>query len=59
MNTEQAGCLLGALREEYGLIDGSLEGGSYYWDPGLKANGDWEDVKQELNSINNLDKSTV
>jgi len=23
----RAGCLLGALREEYGLIDGSLEGG--------------------------------
>lgn len=53
----RAGSLLGTLRDEYGLIEGSLEGGSYHWSSEMQLEGDWEDVKQELKEVNGRGKS--
>ena len=55
----RAGFLLGALRDEFELIDGSLENGNYRWDPELEAEGDWIDVKKELDRLNKPKTSKV
>lgn len=59
VDSHRAGRILGALRDEYGLIDGYFEEGSYYWDPELQAEGDWKDVKQELSRINETGKTQI
>lgn len=55
----RAGNILGALRDEFELIDGYFEGGNYHWNPDLKAEGDWKDVKKELDRFNETEKPKV
>lgn len=55
----RAGCILGALRDEYDLIDGYFEEGNYRWNPELQAEGDWDEVRQELDKVNKIGKTKV
>lgn len=56
MDDQRAGSLLGALRDEYNLIEGSLNEGSYHWNPELTSEGTWKDVKDELDRLNSPEK---
>lgn len=51
LDDHRAGSFLGVLRDE-SLIEGGLQEGSYYWDPELKADGSWKDVRKELEELN-------
>ena len=55
----RAGNILGALRDEYDLIDGYFDNGTYTWNPDINSEGSWEDVREELDTLNSTEKPKV